>query len=166
MSNLARPILTLLLVSLLAPGIWGAVAFINMDRFSSGLLSERYLEDYLVIPTLMFWLGSIPLAAAIWLLWGRTSARAIPALMISMVLTLGLVGLLALISLPSPGGCLTLCPPPPQKVREISLVVALVLAVFSLPVWIHWGTIQLLDARRRYLARAFYRGIGNQTPRG
>ena len=68
MSSLARPILTLLLVSLLAPGIWLAVAFINMDRFSSGLLSERYLEDYLVIPTLMFWLGSIPVAAAIWLL--------------------------------------------------------------------------------------------------
>ena len=157
MAKLAPPILTMLLVSLLAPSIWLVMAFSNMDRFRSGLLSERYLEDYLVISTLMYWLGSLPVSVATWMLWRRASGGAIPALIISMVLILGLVGLLAALSLPFPNGCLMFCPPAPHKVREISFVVAWVLAVFSLPVWIHWGVLQLADARRRYRTRVFDR---------
>ena len=126
---------------------------------ATGYSHDRYLVDYLVIPLLMFWLGSIPVGVSTWLLWRQASAAAIPALLFSLVPSLGMVGVLAVFSLPSEGGCLMLCPPPPHEVRKISYVLAGLLAAFSLPVWVHLGVLHLVDARRRYRAYAYDRWI-------
>ena len=50
MLNLLRQVLTMMLVSLLLPGLWLWVAFSNADRFTNGILSERCLDDYLILP--------------------------------------------------------------------------------------------------------------------
>ena len=97
------------------------------------------------LPALTLWLGSLPGALATWLLWRRISAWAIPAFAVAVIPSLGLVLYATEGILPIQAGCYFHCPPGPGEVLPTSFAIAGVLAMLSLPVWIHLGILHLLD---------------------
>ena len=149
MLRLLRPTLAILPVSLLGPGLWLLVQSTNVSNSYSlsNSYAVRMLEPgllYGVLPALTLWLGSLPVALATWLLWRRISAWAIPAFAVAVIPSLGLVRYAAEHILPIPGGCYFNCPPGPGEVLPTSFAIAGVLAMLSLPVWIHLGILHLL----------------------
>ena len=148
MPRLLRPTLTTLPVSLLAPGLWLLVQSTNISNSYANRILEPALL-YGILPALTFWLGSLPVALATKFLWRRISAWAIPALAVAVIPSLGMVLYAAEVILPIPAGCFFNCPPGPGEVLPTSFVIAGVLAMLSLPVWIHLGTLHLLDAKRK-----------------
>ena len=147
MQRLLRPTLAILPVSLLAPCLWLLVQSTNVSNsYAGGILEPALL--YGVLPALTLWLGSLPVALATWLLWRRISAWVIPAFAVAVIPSLGVVLYAAEVIMPIPGGCYFNCPPGPGEVLPTSFAIAGVLAMLSLPVWIHLGILQLLDANR------------------
>ena len=145
--RLLRPTLAILPVSLLAPCLWLLVQSTNVSNsYFGGILEPALL--YGVLPALTLWLGSLPVALATRLLWRRISAWAFPAFAVAVIPSLGVVLYAAEVILPIPAGCYFNCPPGPEEVLPTSFAIAGVLAMFSLPVWIHLGILQLLDANR------------------
>ena len=65
-----------------------------------------------------------------------------------MIPSLGLVLYAVPVILPFPAGCYFNCPPGPGEVLPTSFAISGVLAMLSLPVWIHLGILHLLDAKR------------------
>ena len=147
MPRLLRPTLAILPVSLLGPGLWLLVQSTNISNsYAGGMLEPALL--YGVLPALTLWLGSLPVTLATWLLWRRISAWVIPAFAVAVIPSLGVVLYAAEVIMPIPGGCYFNCPPGPGEVLPTSFAIAGVLAMLSLPVWIHLGILQLLDANR------------------
>ena len=147
MPRLLRPTLAILPVSLLGPGLWLLVQSTNISNsYAGGILEPALL--YGVLPALTLWLGSLPVTLATWLLWRRISAWVIPAFAVAVIPSLGVVLYAAEVIMPIPGGCYFNCPPGPGEVLPTSFAIAGVLAMLSLPVWIHLGILQLLDANR------------------
>ena len=151
--RLLRPTLAILPVSLLGPCLWLLVQSTNVS--SSYSLSNSYAVRMLelallygVLPALTLWLGSLPVASATWLLWRRISAWAIPAVAVAVIPSLGLVLYAAEVILPIPAGCHFDCPPGPGEVLPTSFAIAGVLAMLSLPVWLHWGILHLRGCLR------------------
>ena len=144
MPLLLRPTLAILPVSLLGPGLWLLGQSTNISNYYAGGVLEPALL-YGVLPALTLWLGSLPVALATWLLWRRISAWAIPAFAIAVVPSWGLVLYAAQVILPIPALCFFNCPPGPWEVLPTSFAIAGVLAMLSLPVWIHLGILHLLD---------------------
>ena len=145
---LLRPTLAIVPVSLLGPGLWLLVQSTRVsDSYSlSDSYVGRILEPaliYGVLPTLVLWLGSLPVALATWLLWRRISAWVIPAFAVAVMPSLWLVLYAARFIMPIPAGCYFNCPPGPGEVLPTSFAIAGVLAMLSLPVWIHLGTLHL-----------------------
>ena len=64
---------------------------------------------------------------------------------VAVIPSLGLVLYAAGVILPVPWGCYFNCPPGPGDVLPTSFAIAGVLAMLSLPVWIHLGILHLLD---------------------
>ena len=144
MPRLLRSTLTILPVSLLGPSFWLLVQSTNVSNsYAGGMLEPALL--YGVLPALTLWLGSLPVALATRLLWRRTSAWAIPAFSVAVIPSLGLVLYAAEVILPIPWGCYFNCPPGPGDVLPTSFAIAGVLAMLSLPVWIHLGILHMLD---------------------
>ena len=144
MPRLLRPTWAILSVSLLAPGLWLLVQSTKVSNsYADGLAEPALL--YGVLPALTLLLGSLPVALATGLLWRRISAWAIPAFAIAVVPSWGLVFYAAQVILPIPWGCYFNCPPGPGEVLPTSFAIAGVLAMLSLPVWIHLGILLLLD---------------------
>ena len=148
MPRLLRPTLAILPVSLLGPGLWLLVQCTRLSNsYAGGVLEPALL--YGVLPALTLWLGSLPVALATWLLWRRISAWAVPAFAAAVIPSLGLVLYAAEGILPIPAGCYCNCPPGPGEVLPTSFAIAGVLAMLSLPVWIHLGILHLLDGSHR-----------------
>ena len=147
MPRLLHPTLTILPVSLLGPGLWLLLQSSRLSNsYAGGVLEPALL--YGVLPALTLWLGSLPVALATGLLWRRISAWATPAFAVTVIPSLGLVLYAAEVILPIPAGCYFNCSPGPGDVLPTSLAIAGVLAMLSLPVWIHWGILHLLDAKK------------------
>ena len=148
MPRLLRPTLAILPVSLLGPGLWLLVQCTRLSNsYAGGVLEPALL--YGVLPALTLWLGSLPVALATWLLWRRISAWAIPAFAVAVIPSLGLVLYAAEGILPIPAGCYFNCPPGPGEALPTSFAIAGVLAMLSLPVWIHLGILHRLDGSHR-----------------
>ena len=148
MPRLLRPTLAILPVSLLGPGLWLLVQSTRLSNsYAGGVLEPALL--YGVLPALTLWLGSLPVALATWLLWRRISAWAVPAFAVAVIPSLGLVLYAAEGILPIPAGCYFNCPPGPGEALPTSFAIAGVLAMLSLPVWIHLGILHLLDGSHR-----------------
>ena len=131
------------------------------NSYAGGMLEPALL--YGVLPALTLWLGSLPVALATWLLWRGTSAWAIPAFAVAVIPSLGLVLYAAEVTLPIPAGCYFNCPPGPGDVLPTSFAIAGVLAMLSLPVWIHLGILHLLDGSHNGCCRS---QIGAEGPEG
>ena len=142
MPLLLRPTLAILPVSVLAPCLWLLVQSTRLSNYYAGGVLEPALL-YGVLPALTLWLGSLPVALATWLLWRRISAWAITAFTVAVMPSLGLVLYAADVILPIPWGCYFNCPPGPGDVLRTSFAIAGVLAMLSLPVWIHLGILHL-----------------------
>ncbi len=153
MLSLSRTILAILPVSLIEPGLWLVIQSTKV----SNSYTDRFVEPallYGVLPALILWLGSLPLALATALLWKRISGWVIPEFFVVGLPSWALVVYAAEVILPVPWACYFDCPPGPGKVLLTSLVIAGILFVFSLPVWIHIAILHLLEKGKRDLASA------------
>ena len=149
-----RPILAILPVSLIAPGLWLVVqsTHVSNSYALTNSFADRFIEPMLlygVLPALMLWLGSLPLTVATGLIWQRISGWAIPECLVAGLLSWALVVYAADVILPIPAGCFFDCPPGPGKVLPTSFKIAAVLSMFSLGVWIHIAILHLLEAKRK-----------------
>ena len=122
------------LLSLIAPALWLLVGLVNADRFEAGIFGPFYLWNWAVTPTFLLWLGSLPLAMGMWLLWKRVAGWSLLTVVPCLVVYLVLVSVLLLFFLPAQDAFFST-----GDVRTASLVVALVMAFLSFPVWIHIG---------------------------
>ena len=76
MPSLSRPTLAILPVSLVAPVLWLAVQSTNVSHSYAltNSFADRFIEPMLlygVLPALVLWLGSLPLAVADWVALGK-----------------------------------------------------------------------------------------------
>ena len=134
------------LLSLIAPALWLLVSFVNPDRFEAGefggIFGPLYLWNWSITPTFLLWLGSLPLAMGMWLLWNRVAGWSLLTVVPCLVVYLMLVSVLLLFFLPGEDLFFSNS----GDVRTASLVVALIMALLSFPIWIHIGLHRL--ARR------------------
>ena len=136
------------LLLLAAPILWLLVTFVNQDRFELGIFGPLYLWDWTITPTLLLLLGSVPLAMGNWLLWKRVAGWSLITVVPCQAVSLVLVSVLVFFFLPMEGGMFfgSSAGSPAVDVRTASLIIALVMSLFSFPVWIHIGLHRL--ARR------------------
>ena len=132
------------LLSLIAPALWLLIALVNSDRFELGIFGPLYLWYWTINPTFLLWLGSVPLATGMWLLWKRVAGWSLLTVVPCLVVYLLLVSVLLFFFLPTEGGMFF--GSSGGDLRTASLVTAMIMAFLSFPVWIHIGLHRL--ARR------------------
>ena len=140
--KLIRPALVLLLGSLWAPAVWALIIVGNASEYNGGLFSARYFDGFVLFPLLMTWAGAMPVAVSIWLLHRSVGEWVVPAGVVSLVLSVGLIFVVAWLSLPSDSYIWS--SPSSSDVRNSSFVLSGLIAAFSLPVWIHLGIVHLV----------------------
>ena len=129
---------------LMAPALWLLVTFVNPDRFEYGIFGPLHLWYWTIIPTFLLWLGSVPLAMGMWLLWKRVAGWSLLTVVPCLVVHLIMVSVLLLFFLPGEGGLFF--GSSRGDLRTASLVTASIMAFLSFPIWIHLGVHRL--ARR------------------
>lgn len=132
------------LLSLMAPALWLLVTSVNQDRFEYGIFGPFYLWYWTMTPPFLLWLGSVPLAMGMWLLWKRVAGWSLITVVPCLVVYLVLVSVLLFFFLPGEGGLFF--GSSHGDLRTASLVIALIMAFLSFPAWIHIGLHRL--ARR------------------
>ena len=129
------------LLSLTVPALWLLVTFVNTDLFEYGIFGPLYLWYWTLTPTFLLWLGSVPLAMGMWLLWKRVAGWSLLTVVPCLVVYLMLVSILLVFFLPGEGGLFF--GSSRGDLRTASLVIALIMAVLAFPVWIHIGMHRL-----------------------